>query len=485
MQSELSTPPAAAQNAPADVSGIPSEIWATQADLSPVSERFLKYVLAHPEMARRIDFDQVEPPLPDWVRAYPASLQPWPTFVDARKLRQIERATVGLVELVKSIPERFFGGDARRIRDYYGLQNEMLVALMLSPPNGISTCFARCDLIDDGENFKCLELNISGSIGGWQIRFFDRICRSQPGVAAFLAAEGLMKVRYPDPWRSALTMVLERGRQQGHDEAGRFNVAVAVAPQTAGWEGVIAAMNDLFQEVLRDSGTGCEGEVVKCLYPNSLVARGDKLFYGNRRISAVIEPTSLQTPRDVYRCFKAGRLGLFNGPITTVLTSKRNLALLSQHEESDLFTAAEREVVRNNVPWSRLVADEQTTYRGEKINLLDFAVARRESLVLKPVAGYKGMGVHMGIRTSPAEWLQHLQGTAGTGKVLLQEYVTSRPYLYQYGEQGWTPHQTIWGTFSFGGTFGGSYLRVMPQDRGPCVINSMQKGTTQGLVYEV
>jgi hypothetical protein len=484
MQSELSIPPTGAPGAPAEGSEIPAEIWSTQEDLSAESVRFLKYALERPEMARRVDHRRMEPPLPDWIRGYPALLQPWPTFVDARKVRQIERATVGLVELVKSIPERLFGGDPRRIRDYYGLRDETLAALMLSPPNGISTCFARCDLIDDGENFKCLELNISGSIGGWQIRFFDRICRSQPGVAAFFAAEKL-QAQYPDPWRNALTMVLERGCQQGHDEAGRFNIAVAVSPETTDWEGVIGAMNDLYQEVLRDSGTGCQGEVLKCLYPNDLRARGEMLFYGDRRISAVIEPTSLPTTRDVYRCFKARRVGLFNGPITTVLTSKSNLALLSQNEESDLFTAAEREVIRNNVPWSRLVADGPSTYRGEKINLLDYAVARRDSLVLKPVSGFKGMGVHMGSRTPPAEWLQHLQGTAGTGKVLLQEYVTSRPYLFQTGEQGWAPHQAIWGTFSFGGTYGGSYLRVMPMDRGQCVINSMQQGTTQGLVYEV
>jgi hypothetical protein len=472
MQSELST------QSTADVSEITPAIWATQADMSQESVRFLEYVLAHPEMARRVD-----PQLLNLIRDYPATLQPWPVFVDARKLQQIERTTVGLVELVKSIPERLFGNDPGRVREFYGLRDERSAALMLSPPNGISTSLARCDLIDDGENFKCLELNISGSIGGWQIRFFDQTCRALPGIAEFLATEKI-EARYTDPWRSAMAMILTSGCQQGHDDAGRFNIAVAVSSETTHWEGVIRAMNDLFQEVLRGSGTGCQGEVVKA-DPNALRARGDALFCGNLRISAVIEPSGLQTTRDAFRCFKAGRVGLFNGPISAVLSSKSNLALLSQQEESDLFSAEEREVIRNSVPWSRLVADGPTTYRGEKIDLIDFAVARRESLVLKPVAGYMGLGVIMGSRTPPAEWLRHLQGTTGTGKILLQEYVTSRPYLFQYGEQGWASHQTIWGTFSFGGAYGGSFLRVLPTDRGQTVVNTLQEGATQGLVYEV
>ncbi len=473
MEVNTSQQPAAAPAAPgtpASAPDISDAIWATHEDLSPTSARFVRYALAHPEAARGVDYRQAEG-LPEWMRRYPYRLQPWPIFVDARKLRQVERATVGLTELVKTIPERIFGGDPRRICEFYGTRDEMLMKLMLAPPNGFATSFARGDFVDDGTNFKCLELNVSATIGGWQDRFFDRACRAQPYVASFLAAEG-SEVRHRDPWRTALELVVDSGCRQGHDLAGRFNIAVAVNPETAELEGVIAAMSELFQEVLRDRGGRHQGEVVRCTYPDDLTVRSGALFFRDLRISAVIETTSTQTPLGVYRCFKAQRLGLFNGPLSGMLSSKRNLALLSQHEESDLLTAEERQIVRSHVPWSRQVVDERTTYHGESVGLLDFAVARRGSLVLKPVAGYQGIGVHLGCRTSPVEWWQRLaDATATGGRMLLQEYVTSRPYLFQHGEQGWAGHQVIWGTFSFGGKYGGGFLRLLPLDSGPGSIS--------------
>jgi hypothetical protein len=456
-------------------------IRSTHEDLSPLAWRFLEHVRQHPEATQAIDYRRAEP-LPDWAHRYPFPLQPWPTFVDARKLRQIELATVGLTELVKSIPQRFFGGQTRRIGEFYGVTDELLIRLLLSPPNAIAASFARCDFVDDGSDFRCLELNFGGNLGGWQARFFEAVCRAQPSTAAFLATERAQAL-HRDPWVTALSLVVAEGCRSGHDTAGCFNVAIA-KPDQADSETIAAVIDDLWQEVLRASGTGCRGKAVICTYPHGLTARGGALFHQGLRINAVIEATALPTPRDVFLCFKGGTVGLFSGPVSGLLGDKRNLALLSMHEQSDLLTAAEREVVRRHVPWSRLVADERTTYRGESVRLLDLAAARRESLVLKPVDGSQGRNVHLGSRTTPGEWQRLLDQAAGTRQTLLQEYVASRPYLYQHGDPGCAPHQVIWGTFSLGGSYGGGFLRMLPLDRGPGVINSA-RGATEGLIFEV
>ncbi|HEY6321841.1 MAG TPA: hypothetical protein VJA16_09815 [Thermoanaerobaculia bacterium] len=458
------------------------EIRSTHEDLSPASWRFLAYVQEHPEATLAVDYRQ-SVSLPDFVRAYAYALQPWPTFADARKLRQIERATVELTELVKSIPERLFGGNAGRIGDFYELGSERLVTLLLAPPNAIDTSLARCDFVDDGADYRCLELNFGPNIGGWQERFFEQAVRSRPSTAAFLSSEEL-RARHRDPWRAMLTMVAVEGCRRGHDAAGCFNVAVVVDPGQAGSAAMVRAMDDLFQEVLRDSGTGRQGKAFLCTYFDDFTARGGALFHQGLRISAVIEASGLPTPRDVLFCLKAGRLGLFNGPVSRILGDKRNLALLSLHEESDLFTAAERHLIERHVPWSRVVADELATYQGERVRLLDLAAARRESLVLKPVGGAQGRGVHLGKRETPEAWRRLLDEAAGTGKMLLQEYVASRPYLYQHGDSGCAPHQVVWGTFSCGGTYGGGFLRMLPLASGPGVINSA-RGATEGLIFEV
>jgi len=457
------------------------EIRATHQDLSPLAWRFLEYVREHPEAARAIDHRRAAA-LSDWAHRYPFPLQPWPAFVDARKLRQIERATVELTELVKSIPERLFADDPRRIAEFYGVPDELLVRLVLSPPNGIAASFARCDFVDDGGDFKCLELNFGGNLGGWQARFFEDACRAQPSTAAFLAAESVQVV-HRDPWRTVLSLVAAAGCRGGEGGADGFNVAV-VKPEGADAETIAEAVDDLYQEALRASGGGSRGRVVICTYPDGLLAQGGALFHQGLRIGAVIEATAVPTPRHVFRCFKGGTVSLFNGPVAGLLGDKRNLALLSLHEDSDLLAAAEREVVRRHVPWSRLVADERTTYRGETVRLLALATARRESMVLKPVDGSQGRDVHLGSCTPPGEWRRLLDEAAGTRRTLLQEYVASRPYLFQHGDAGRSPHQVVWGTFSLGGTYGGGFLRMLPLDRGAGVINSA-RGATEGLIFEV
>jgi hypothetical protein len=449
--------------------------------LSLAAAHLLDYMIRHPEASRCTDFQNAES-VPEWLRQYPNAIQSWPTLIDARKRDELDRATVGLVSLVRSIPARLFDNDPRRICAFYGWGDEQMINLLLDPPNGISTCLARCDLVDDGTSFRCLELNISANLGGWEHRFFEQACLSAESIAPFFAREGV-RPRFRDPWRIMLSYIVDNGCSKGHDSAGYLNIALPIDEQTT-WGEAAGAMNALYQEVLRDSGTGLRGEVVKCAYPDGLVARGGALYCGDAQIHAVLESTSLQTPRDVYRRFKAEKLELYNGPVAGILSDKRNLALLSAHEESDLFTEEERSLIREHVPWSRDVIDGETTYRGERVALLDFAMAHRESLVLKPAGGCSGIDVNIGHNVEPQEWRRLLVESAGKGTMLLQEYVASRPYLMQHGEQGFAPYQMVWGTFCFGEEYGGGFLRMMPTERGHSVINSAT-GAIEGLIFEV
>jgi hypothetical protein len=458
---------------------IPDSVWATHEDLSPLAVRFLRYALVHPEMAHYVDYRPAA--TAEWMRQYPFVLQTWPTFLGARKLAQIQRATLELTELVKRIPEVIFAGDPRRLGEFFGGQDKMLMALLLAPPTGLETCLARCDFVDDGDDLKCLEVNVGANIGGWQHRFFADICLSRPAIAAFLTAAGV-GAKYRDPWRSSLAMMVEHGRSVGRSAEGRFDIALVTRPGNYDAEG-LAVVRELLGEVLQASGSGCQGTILTCLNADQLRARDGVLVCDGRQIAAVIESSDLPTAPVIYRCFKAERTALYNGPLARLLGSKRTLALLSQHMNSPRLTAREREIVRRHVPWTRDLAAGRTNYQGEDVDLLEFALEHQQSLVLKPADGFQGIGVAIGCRTDTAEWRRLVLNTAGQSKMVLQEYVRSRPYLFQHGATGWAPHQAIWGTFSLGGTYGGAFLRLLQVNRGPGVINSSQ-GASEGLVFE-
>lgn len=291
---------------------------------------------------------------------YSYPLQAWPTFVGAAKLAEIERATVGVTRLVKSIPQRIFGNDPRRIAAYYRLPSEMLAFLLLEPPDAIAGALARCDFIDSPAGLRCLEVNVAGNIGGWHLRFLERRYRESPVVARFLAERGVRPVAR-DPWRALLAHVVADTLASPVRTDGVLNLGLAVSAE----EALPAAkatehLNATYAQVL--AGHGLAGEILVAPYPGGFaVGPGMRLHAGATRVHAVVEYTDSQTPQEVFRCFKAETVTLYNGPISRLLSDKRNLALLSEHVESDRFDSEERALIRDCVPWTREIVPGETT----------------------------------------------------------------------------------------------------------------------------
>ncbi|HXU45414.1 MAG TPA: hypothetical protein VN783_07805 [Thermoanaerobaculia bacterium] len=460
---------------------IPEEARATAVDLSEAASKFLDYVAAHPDAARRLDYAAAD--LPAWVQLYTYKLQTWPVLVDRRKLEEIERATIAITKLFRSVPERIFDGDPRRISSFYGV-NEDWVTLILEPPSGIESSLARCDLVDSDTGLKCVEVNLSANLGGWQLRFFEEVCRRNPSIARFFEREGIAP-RHRDPWRILFHHVAEESRRAAICEGGELNTALVVdswlLPAT---EESTRSLNEVYSAALRSNGASPCGKLVLCSYPDGLTGKGGRLYHGDTQVHAVVEYTQEVTSASVYRCFKADKICLFNGPLSQFMGSKRVLALLSEHEGSARFSDDERALIRAHIPWSRDVTAGETTFRGEATSLLDLLVARQGEFVLKPNLGSQGEGVYVGRSTAPEEWEQCVRSAAANGGWVVQEHIDSRPYLYQAGEAGSDLHDTVWGTFCFGDIYGGGFLRIMPRGRGSGVINAA-RGAALAFIFEV
>ncbi len=459
---------------------VTAEAQATLADLSAAAVRFLEHVRQDPDGERPLPRGC----MPPRVQSYGYPFQAWPTFVDRRKLHEMRRVTLAVTRLVKAVPERIFGNDAGRIGRYYGL-SELMVDLVLAPPNGIAGALARCDLFDTGaDGFKCVEVNLSANLGGWQVHLWgDAYCKT-PVVARFLAAHGVA-ARVVDPVRSMVEHVVAESLGHAASGSGELNLALVVDEFKVREPGMVQeALSSLYASVLRQYGGGLSGSLFLTTYQGGFAARGQSLSLGRAPVQAVVEYTVDVTPPDVFRCFKSGAIQLYNGPVFTILGDKRNLALLSLHEDSDLFDAAERALIRAHVPWSRETTSEMVTYRGEKTALQKLLLARQEDFVIKLATGARGEDVFVGRSTDPGIWRQQVQRTASAPGWLAQEAVRSRPYVFQRGEQGSALHDVVWGLFSFGGTYGGGFLRMMPAGSGDGIINSA-RGASEGIIVEV
>jgi hypothetical protein len=100
-----------------------------------------------------------------------------------------------------------------------------------------------------------------------------------------------------------------------------------------------------------------------------------------------------------------GAVRLLNGAARNVtLGMKSAFALLSDPGADGLVPHDVLRALEGTVPWTRLVADVKTTYRGESVDLLTLVETRQESFVLKPTLGASGQDVVLGWRTSPSDF---------------------------------------------------------------------------------
>jgi len=123
------------------------------------------------------------------------------------------------------------------------------------------------------------------------------------------------------------------------------------------------------------------------------------------------------------QAYAAGACVIVNSFRAKLLHKKSLFALLSDERFHDPLSADQRAAVAAHVPWTRVVRPGTTTYQGEQIDLLSFARANRERLLLKPNDEYGGKGITIGWEVSADEWDAALQA-ALSSPFVVQERVT-------------------------------------------------------------
>lgn len=454
----------------------PEEVKRRHERLSPWFRRFLEYVEHHPEHQRWLDLYEN---MPQFLQGfYP--MQCWPTLVSGAVLEEIARVGVGVCGLIKTIPERIFDRDPARIADYYGLDPHVLTREMLEEPTALRGAFSRGDFIEAADGLKCLEVNHSSGIGGWQLRFWADAYLKLPYIVESMG-EALGRVSYRDPFQALVEHVADEALSVPGCAGPELNLVLLASSDAAEiqLEG-IAILQEEYRRCLERRGM--DGRLL-CCYLAELRAQGERVFVGDTRAHAVVGYDMMESASSIFRSFKEGNVLLYNGPLTRILRDKRNLALLSEHAESDLFDARERALIQEHIAWTRRVAADFVSYRGERVFLPDLLLDHREDLVLKKGFSLQGKDVIIGAATSPEEWERVAASAEAHGDWVVQEWVDSVQYLYQAGESGSALHDVVWALFAFGERFGGAVMRMVPAGE-RAVINAA-RGATLGILLEV
>jgi uncharacterized circularly permuted ATP-grasp superfamily protein len=145
-----------------------------------------------------------------------------------------------------------------------------------------------------------------------------------------------------------------------------------------------------------------------------------------------------------------------------IVGNKKVLSVITDPRFNRVFTAAERNLIRNTVPWTRILADTTETYHGKKVRLKSFIPENKDRLVLKPGNKYGGKDVYIGMQTEQSVWEGLMAEHLDSSIWVVQDYVDI-PTDYYPGNSGsaeFTPKYVNINPFSLGGKYSGTITRV-------------------------
>ncbi|MGQ0701573.1 MAG: hypothetical protein ACT4PM_00395 [Gemmatimonadales bacterium] len=212
----------------------------------------------------------------------------------------------------------------------------------------------------------------------------------------------------------------------------------------------------LFQEYFEAMGIRCiVADVRDCeLVHGRLVAAGTPidLIYKRVLISELVNREAVDHP--IVRAVRSGAVCMVNPFRCKILHKKASLAVLSDERNADLFDAPQRAAIAEHIPWTRVVEERRTEYRGQRIDLVPWIEQNRDRLVLKPNDEYGGAGIVLGWEVDSAAW------TAAIRRALAEPYIVQeRIFLPQEAFPSWTDGALLFSDrivdtapFVFGGT---------------------------------
>jgi hypothetical protein len=388
-----------------------------------------------------------------------------PLFIGYSERRQLYADVENVQTALLSLPGRLYGGDYTAFAQAAGAYGP--VAAVLTGQNK-PTQLARADLYAGKAGFQLLELNHTSAIGGQDNVDMCRALLRHPVLAEFARAHGLS---YVDTVRNQVdTLFAETGLEPG---------SCPLVAMTD-WPTRHSKIPEPYLEAMAADWQKVGVETLGC-HLGELSCRRGGVWLAGRPVDVILRMFSIgqlldspQAPAMLAPVLDAAARGEVKlcAPLDSdMFSSKAALAMVSDDANQHLFTPAERESIERILPWTRLVRPGPvTTPDGSRADLLDYAMAHQDELILKPSMGTQGIGVIPGWQDlSPQQWRAHLASAADPWYVI-QQRVRPEPELFPDEDGKLIPWSPVWGLFTGSPGYGGMYVRaVMDPDAG--VIN--------------
>lgn len=374
-----------------------------------------------------------------------------PVFLGYAERAQLAADLDNLFRALAALPDRLFGGDFGAFARAVGLTEDQVMAAQRTRV-ATPTRLARADLYPESSGFRLLELNMGSAVAGGDNAMLNRAMLAHPALAEFVRAHSLSCVDTMAEQVATLMADCGISANDGSLVAAvdwppavdEYNAVLWTSAAELAKMGIDLVPCHLGHLSMHDRRVWLDGRPVDVIY---------RIFL----IEDLLHPDGPRLIDPVLRAAERGEVKIFTPVDSEVFGSKGALAMLSDEANRRLCTAAELASLDRLLPWTRMARSGSVTVDGQRVDLLEYAAAQRENLVLKPTALHGGLGVTAGWRTDPQAWDQRLRASLD-GPWVLQRRVQPVPELFP-GEGGLEAWVLTWGAFLCGRGYGGMWVR--------------------------
>ena len=192
---------------------------------------------------------------------------------------------------------------------------------------------------------------------------------------------------------------------------GKTKPNIAVLEFRQPFQSAESSENMILVELLRKAG-----EQVELVTPEQLEYRGSVLWKGDYRIDLIYRASSLQEfllrfdlNHPLVRAYKERKVCLVNSFRSEIAQKRAVFSLLTDSQITGKFPLAEKKAIASFIPWTRVVNQTKTERDGAPIDLPEYILANRDTLVLAPNDSATALPTFDGASTDASAWERALK----------------------------------------------------------------------------
>lgn len=374
-----------------------------------------------------------------------------PVFLDHPTVSRLSSDLEQLHAALTGLPDQLFGGDMAAFARAVGATDTQ-ADIILRGSGSTPSRMGRADFYRDDSGFRLLEINWGAALGGLDCAILNRQMMRQPFIGDFVREH---RLGYVDPMVELV-----------HTLFTECKVPTGSTPKVAlaDWPESYKTLEPRLRRNVPDYARfGIEAHpchIGQLRYADGRVWLDDvaiDVVYRLFLMEDLLDATGPALIEPVLRAAERGEVTIFSPMDADLYGSKGALALLSDEANRQRYSAETLAILDRILPWTRMVRSGPVTVSGARVDLVDYALANQDELIIKPTMMHGGIGIVAGWLTEPAEWRARLMEAMDRSYILQRRiHPVTEKFPTDSGAEEWT---LTWGAFMVHRGYGGMFVR--------------------------